>query len=321
MAGIKPLRTGTTSDRESVHRMTLNHQAPFIMTVDVEDWYTSSIDLFAEANGDHGRAPDASVLSNTRRCLELFARNDSKATFFILTTVAEAYPELIREIEREGHEIGVHGYQHRLVYRLTPSEFEQDLKKSLTILRSIGVNHIRGFRAPYWSITKKSLWALDILRRNGFTYDSSIFPIYRKLYGIPNAPSTPYEVIPGLMEYPPATCRFCGVNIPIAGGGYLRTLPYRLLKPMIRRAGRSAGLVFYVHPYELDPNDVHGISSPKRLKTRFYLFQQKLGRNGNPQKIEKLLATTRFHSFANAYGKQTTTRTPSCSVNSQYSVR
>jgi peptidoglycan/xylan/chitin deacetylase (PgdA/CDA1 family) len=108
--------------------------------------------------------------------LELFARNNSKATFFILTTVAEAYPELIREIEREGHEIGVHGYQHRLVYRLTPAEFEKDLKKSLAILRGIGVRHIYGFRAPYWSITKESFWALDILKSNGLRYDSSIFP-------------------------------------------------------------------------------------------------------------------------------------------------
>src|SRR4029453_10225392 len=100
------------------------NRAGFIMTVDVEDWYTSSVDLFAESAGDHGRPPDASVLPNTRLCLELFAKNKSKATFFILTTVAEAYPELIREIQQEGHEIGVHGYQHRLVYNLTAAEFE-----------------------------------------------------------------------------------------------------------------------------------------------------------------------------------------------------
>ncbi len=275
--------------------------APFIMTVDVEDWYTSSIDLFAEADGDHGRPPDRTVLRNTRRCLELFARNNSKATFFILTTVAEAYPELIREIEQEGHEIGVHGYQHRLVYRLTPPEFEQDLKKSLAILQGIGVRNIHGFRAPYWSITKKSLWALEILKRNGLKYDASIFPIYRQLYGIPDAPTRPYEIIPGLMEYPPATYRLCGLNLPIAGGGYLRMLPYAFLDPMIRSAGRQGGLVFYIHPYELDPADVQGVESPKCLKSRAYLLQQKLGRNSNPRKIEKLLAAHRFVSFAAAY--------------------
>jgi hypothetical protein len=104
------------------------------------------------------------------------------------------------------------------------------------------------------------------------------------------------------MEYPPATYRFCGLNIPIAGGGYLRLLPYPLLKPMIRRAGQRGGLVFYLHPYELDPADVHGVSSPKNLKSRIYLFQQMLGRNGNPRKIEKLLASSRFDSFATAYG-------------------
>ncbi len=272
------------------------------MTVDVEDWYTSSIDLFAEAAGDHGRAPDPSVVANTRRCLELFARNRSKATFFILTTVAEAYPDLIREIEREGHEVGVHGYQHRLIYRLTPAEFEEDLKRAIGILRGIGIRWIKGFRAPYWSITKKSLWALEILKRNGLRYDSSIFPIYRRLYGIPDAPTNPYEVLPGLMEFPPATYRFCGLNVPIAGGGYLRLLPYRLLKVMIGRAARQGGLVFYLHPYELDPTDVQGVASLKGLKSRLYFVQQMLGRNGNPHKIEELLAIASFDSIAGAYG-------------------
>lgn len=272
-----------------------------IMTVDVEDWYTSSLDLFPEAEADHGGPPDASVLANTRRCLELLARNNSKATFFILTTVAEAYPELIREIEREGHEIGVHGYQHRLIYRLTPAEFEQDLRKSIAILRKIGVRQICGFRAPYWSITKKSFWALDILKNNGFKYDSSIFPIRRRLYGIPDAPTQPYEVIPGLMEYPPATCRLCGLNIPIAGGGYLRIFPYALLKSIIRRAARRFRLVFYLHPYELDPADVRGMGSPRGLKSRVYLAQQMLGRKKNPRKLEALLASARFESLAAAY--------------------
>jgi polysaccharide deacetylase family protein (PEP-CTERM system associated) len=271
------------------------------MTVDVEDWYTSSIDLFAEADGDHGRPPDPSVLRNTRRCLELFARNRSKATFFILTTVAEAYPELIREIQAEGHEIGVHGYEHRLVYNLTPRQFEEDLQKSIAILRGVGVRHIHGFRAPYWSITKQSLWALEILKRNGLRYDASIFPIYRELYGIPDAPTIPHEILPGFWEYPPATLRCCGLNLPIAGGGYLRMLPYGLLKPMIRQAGKQGGLIFYLHPYELDPSDVQSPARPTSLKSRLYLWQQKLGREGNPRKIEKLLASTRFASIGAAY--------------------
>ncbi len=275
---------------------------PFIMTVDVEDWFTSSIDLFSEAAGQHGRKPDESVLRNTLRCLELFAKNDSKATFFILTTVAETYPDLIREMERQGHEVGIHAYQHRLVYRLTPQQFEDDLKKSMDILHNIGVKNIYGYRAPYWSITKKSIWALEILQRHGLKYDASIFPIYRELYGIPEAPTTPYEIRPGFWEYPPATVPCCGVNLPIAGGGYLRMLPYVLLKHLIRRAERSGALVFYLHPYELDPADAHLPTKLNSLKSRLYYRQQMVGRRGNPEKIEKLLQMAKFQSIAGAFG-------------------
>jgi polysaccharide deacetylase family protein (PEP-CTERM system associated) len=271
------------------------------MTVDVEDWYTSSIDLFGEAAADHGRPPDASVVRNTLRCLELLAEHGSKATFFILTTVAEAYPDLIREIERQGHEIGVHGYQHRLVYNLTPAEFEDDLNQSLDILRNLVTQPIAGFRAPYWSITRRSLWALDILQRAGLRYDASIFPIYRKLYGIPGAPVRPYEIRPGFWEFPPATCRVLGVNVPVAGGGYLRMLPRLLLKALIRRASKSGALVFYLHPYEIDPTDTHAGQPLTSLKSRIYFLQQMIGRKSNPAKIQSLLNGTRFDSIAGAY--------------------
>ena len=280
--------------------------APFIMTVDVEDWFTSSVDLFSEAAaaGQHGRKPDESVVRNTLRCLELFARNGSKATFFILTTVAETYPDLIREMERQGHEVGIHAYRHRLVYKLTPQEFEEDLKRSLEILHGVGVKNIYGFRAPYWSITKKSLWALEILQKHGLKYDASIFPIYRELYGIADAPTVPHEILPGFWEFPPATVRCLGVNLPIAGGGYLRMLPFALLPPLIRRASRRGALVFYLHPYELDPADAHLPVKLTSLKSRLYHRQQMMGRRGNAAKIEKLLALAQFQSIAGAFAGQ-----------------
>jgi polysaccharide deacetylase family protein (PEP-CTERM system associated) len=275
--------------------------APLIMTVDVEDWFTSSVDLFSEAASWHGRKPDPSVERNTRRCLDLLDRHQSKATFFILTTVAETYPDLIREMERRGHEIGVHGYRHRLVYRLAPGEFEDDLKRSMDILRGIGVKNLVGYRAPYWSVTRKSLWALEILQRNGFQYDASVFPVHRRLYGIADAPVTPHEIRPGLWEYPPATARFCGLNVPMAGGGYLRMLPFFWIERMVRRARGRRPLVFYMHPYELDPQDGQAPLVLNSLKSRFYYWQQMFGRRGNPAKIERLLRLGRFTSIADAF--------------------
>jgi polysaccharide deacetylase family protein (PEP-CTERM system associated) len=276
------------------------------MTVDVEDWFTSSVDLFSEAaaTGQHDRPPDASVLPNTLRCLELFARNNSKATFFILTPVAAAYPDLIREMERQGHEVGIHAYRHRLVYQLTPAEFEEDLLRSLDILRGIGIERIWGYRAPYWSITRKSLWALDILQKHGLRYDASIFPIRRGLYGIPDAPTFPHEIRPGFWEFPPATLRCAGINLPIAGGGYLRMLPFALLKKFITRAQRQGPLIFYLHPYELDPADAGLPTRINRLRSRLYYWQQMVGRRGNPIKIEKLLQLARFNSIAGTFTQE-----------------
>jgi polysaccharide deacetylase family protein (PEP-CTERM system associated) len=280
------------------------NDTPLIMTVDVEDWFASSVDLFAgaAAAGLHARKPDPSVETNTLRCLELLAKHGSKATFFVLTTVAEAHPDLILEIERRGHEIGVHGYKHRLVYNLAPQEFEEDLRHSLEILHRIGVRHVYGFRAPYWSITRKSLWALEILQRHGLKYDASVFPIRRGLYGIADSPTAPHEIRPGLWEYPPATVRCFGLNLPIAGGGYLRMLPLALLRRMIRHEQSRRALLFYFHPYELDPEDTHAPMPIKGLKSRFYYWQQKMGRRGNPAKIEALLRMGKFSSIAGAYG-------------------
>ena len=137
------------------------------MTIDVEDWYNSSLDIFKDSDVPHGSAPDKSVVGNTLTTLDLLSETNNKATFFVLGTVAQAYPDLVREIASRGHEVATHGYSHQLVYNMTPESFEEDLKISLDHLANAGSANILGYRAPYWSITKKSLWALESLKKLG----------------------------------------------------------------------------------------------------------------------------------------------------------
>ena len=154
-----------------------------IMTVDVEDWYQSSLDVLGPEHTNLPRPvfPSDRVVINTRRLLNIFDEYNVKATCFILGTVAETYPNLVREINDSGHEVATHGYGHDLVYKLDPKQFQDDLKRSINLLKSITGKKVNGYRAPYFSITKESEWALDVLAELDIEYDSSIFPIRRKL--------------------------------------------------------------------------------------------------------------------------------------------
>ena len=144
----------------------LNLPAANIMTVDVEDWYHSSLDIFKDSDVKHGSRPDPSVVDNTLQTLDLLSKTGNKTTFFVLGTVAEHYLDIVKEILNKRHEVATHGYSHELVYNMKPEEFEDDLKILLDHLDRAGCNQVFGYRAPCWSITKKSLWVLDILCGN-----------------------------------------------------------------------------------------------------------------------------------------------------------
>jgi polysaccharide deacetylase family protein (PEP-CTERM system associated) len=268
-----------------------------VMTIDVEDWYQSSLDLFRDSSVAHGTKPEASVVDNTYYTLDLLSKTGNKATFFVLGTVAEHYPDIVKEILKRGHEVGTHGYFHKLVYNMTPCEFEDDVRIGLEYLDKAGCSQILGYRAPYWSITKKSLWALDILQKLGLKYDSSIFPIRRGLYGIHDADPNVHQIVEGFWEFPPATIRMLGVNWPIAGGGYLRMVPYRIVASAIRRSSARRIMIFYFHPYELDPKDTHLKHRVKSAKSVAYWIQQVIGRRSNPDKLKKLLYEFKFTSI------------------------
>ena len=268
-----------------------------VMTIDVEDWYHSSLDLFKDSSVAHGTKPEASVVDNTYYALDLLSQTGNKATFFVLGTVAQHYPDIIKEILNRGHEVGCHGYSHELIYNITPGEFEDDVKTCLDYLAKAGCFQVLGYRAPYWSITKKSLWALEILQKLGFKYDSSIFPIRRSLYGIPDADPNVHQIVEGFWEFPPSTIRMFGVNWPIAGGGYLRMVPYGVVASAIRKASNQRIMVFYFHPYELDPKDIYLKHRVKSVKSVAYWLQQAVGRRSNPDKIRKLLCEFKFTSI------------------------
>jgi len=284
------------------------HTVPNVLTVDVEDWYTSSLDLFPDTDVPHGSKPHPSVVPNTQYVLDLLEEKGHKATFFVLGTVAQYYPEIVQEIAARGHEVASHGYGHQLLYDLTPEQFREDLRKSLNALREAGAQTVRGYRAPYWSITLRSLWALHVLAEEGFLYDSSIFPIRRSLYGIPHAPTGTYRVKCNdeqeIIEIPPTAYPICGQNLPIAGGGYLRLIPYSIVFRLVRKMN-SKGLsaIMYLHPYELDPRDVKPRHRVRCIRSLASLLSQRSNRAVNPRKIQQLLQDFEFVSIASILKK------------------
>jgi polysaccharide deacetylase family protein (PEP-CTERM system associated) len=227
------------------------------MTVDVEDYFhVSAFDgVLPRTEWDR---MESRVVANTERLLALFAETSVQATFFVLGWVAERYPALVRQIAAAGHEIASHGYAHRLVYDLTPAMFRDDIRRSKAILEDAGGEPVQGYRAPSYSVTSRSLWALDILIDEGFRYDASIFPIHHDRYGIPVSARHPYTIRRGageILEAPGSTVQWGPFNFPVAGGGYFRILPYAWTRWGIERLNRleQRAAIFYIHPWEVDP--------------------------------------------------------------------
>lgn len=240
------------------------------MTVDVEDYFHVTAFANSLSRADWS-SQEVRVERNTRQLLEMFDRRNVRATFFVLGWVTERLPGLIRELHQSGHEIACHGLTHELVYKQTPQLFRQETQRSKALLEDITGTKVRGYRAASYSITSQSLWALDILEELGFEYDSSVFPVRHDTYGIPGASRTPFRVASGrLLEVPLTTVKVLGQNMPCAGGGYFRLLPYGVFRWAMRRAN-AEGLpaVFYLHPWEVDPEQPR-IDAPWLSRFRHY---------------------------------------------------
>jgi polysaccharide deacetylase family protein (PEP-CTERM system associated) len=227
------------------------------MTIDVEDYFHVSVFDGLVARDRWARL-ESRVCDNTERLLRIFEDSRITATFFILGWVAERFPSLVARIADMGHEVASHGYAHRLVYDQTRSAFRDDVRRAKDLLESAAGCRVDGFRAPSYSVTPRTLWALDVLIEEGYRYDASIFPIRHDRYGIPLSPRHPY-VLPResgvLVEVPASTVRVGPLNLPVAGGGYFRILPYSWTRWGIARINEREHrpAIFYLHPWELDP--------------------------------------------------------------------
>jgi len=236
---------------------------------------------------------------NTRELLDILKKYSTQATFFVLGSVAYKYPKLIKIISQQGHEVATHGLHHRCIYKSNPEEFRRDVSESVHLLESIITEKVWGFRAPYFSITKDSLWALDILESLGLKYDSSIFPFKRgNLYGIPDSRRFPYRLSEDFWEFPLATARIWHYNIPIGGGGYFRLLPYWFIRGSLRKIDNlSEPAVIYLHPYEINPAELRRSFPGESRKFKFIKYSQAIGRKRIKIKLISLLKEFNFTSI------------------------
>jgi len=228
------------------------------LTVDVEDYFQVSAFAKSVNQNDWDNYP-LRVEKNTQRLLDLFDEAQVKATFFVLGWVADRKRSLIEEIAQRGHEVASHGYSHQLIYNQSQRVFREETIRSKLLLEDIVQAPVRGYRAASYSITKDSLWALDILAEAGFVYDSSIFPVHHDRYGIPDAKETPHVLNTpqgrSIVEFPLSTAKLFKYKLPVAGGGYFRLYPYALTRAGLRQVNaRQQPFIFYLHPWEVDPD-------------------------------------------------------------------
>jgi polysaccharide deacetylase family protein (PEP-CTERM system associated) len=268
------------------------------MSIDVEDYY--QVENFKDViKKNFWGKFESRVEKNTYKIIETLDIFQLKATFFILGWIAEREKNLIKTIHESNHEVASHGYSHDLIYCQTHKHFREDIRKSKRILEDIIGEEVIGYRAPSYSITKKSLWSIDILIEEGFKYDSSIFPTIHDRYGIADAKRFPYKLQNTnenfLDEFPPSTFRFLGKNIPISGGGYFRFFPYRFTKWAFTQINKRENkpFIFYIHPWEFDQNQ------PKIKANKLLMLRHYYGIDKTEKRFMRLLNDFKFDTIRN----------------------
>lgn len=238
------------------------------LSFDVEDWFQVE-NLRAATPRTQWDVLPLRVERSTGEILDILAERGVKATFFVLGWVAQRCPALVRRIHEAGHEVASHGYGHDLVYQLNPQQFREDARRAKSLLEDLTGTRVIGYRAPNFTIVEQTRWALDVLKEEGFVYDSSVFPLtWHDRYGFRSCGTTPFEWDNGLIEVPIAVSRISGLSLPVGGGGYFRLMPYLYFRTLLARTNRQGNaFTFYLHPWEFDPSQprVQGV----RLQHRF----------------------------------------------------
>ncbi|WP_206099536.1 XrtA system polysaccharide deacetylase [Rheinheimera riviphila] len=277
--------------------MTLSINKLNALTVDVEDYFHVAAfeQQITPADWQH---MTPRVDRNTRVLLDQFDRNNAKATFFFLGWVAERFPDLVKEVQRRGHEVASHGFSHTRVHQQTQAEFRDDVVKAKDILEQLTGEAVIGYRAPSFSINKQSEWAFEILKDIGHVYSSSTYPIKHDLYGVPDWPQQPYMRPEGIWEIPMPTLTMLGRQLPIAGGGYFRLMPYWLSSTLISKFLREDRMpyMFYFHPWEVDPEQPRVEGAGQKSKFRHYVNLDKM-----EHKLDRLLTQFNWGSLGQVY--------------------
>lgn len=285
-----------TPPQEHVEALSGSGDVVHLLSFDVEEYFQVEAAARSGVRREDWQGFATRLGPSVDRVLQALAEHQASATFFVLGWVAQHEPDVVRRIAAAGHEIASHGMEHRMLQRLAPDEFRQDLLDSRSMLEDLSGQPVIGYRAPTFSVTHETAWALDVLAETGYRYDSSVFPIHHDRYGVPDAPRGIHRAIgpagEGLLEIPPLTLRFAGTNWPVGGGGYLRLLPVRVLGRALKKAARQGrpGMI-YLHPWELDPGQ------PVLPMPRLTRFRHRVGLRRTESKLRWLLRRFRFTSI------------------------
>lgn len=270
--------------------------APAAFSVDVEDYF--QVEALREiCPRSSWEECEDRITASTERVLRLLEAQGARGTFFVLGWVAERHPDLVRRIAAAGHEIASHGSDHELIYNQSPEAFRADVRRARHLLQDLSGQAVIGYRAPSYTIVARTQWALDVLEQEGYRYDSSIFPIARRRYGMPGAPRYPHRIaLPegrSIAEFPLPTVRFGPLNVPATGGAYTRLLPFAFQKWAVRRMLKARRpFILTIHPWELDPEQPR-FDVPRRTRWTHYHNLAK-----TEHRLARLLAMGTFRSLA-----------------------